>query len=560
MGRLGGELLKRMTDSSSPSFAFCVESDAYSSAGKIMGRQMAGEGFLRGVGRTWPKAVLQGVVTGPFDRQDFLNKLGASGFQGELRLSRPPGFKGAIACGALYYPTIPAQSLARFRNRLSPAAFSLFGVTHTIASDRALDTIAEMASAPFMPWDALICTSPAAKQVADALIEEAQDDLRRYLGATRLEAVQTPVIPLGVNCDEWTVTPDQKAQARANLGIAADEVVFLFAGRLTFHAKANPAALYQALQAASGAAKLVLIEAGMFRQEPVRDAFLAAQAELAPDVRFIHAPGDDPQAYADAWRAADVFTSLSDNVQETFGLTPVQAMAAGLPVVATDWNGYRSTVRDGIDGVLIPTVAAPPGAGDDLAVAVESNALSYDRCVGLLSLGVAVDRRLLEATLIRLATDTELRARMGAAGQRRAREVFDWTVVLGAYDALGRELTALRSRNAESPARPWRQRSDPFSRFEGFASRTVRGDDMIALCPDGEARLEQIAQLNLANFSFHPELIDRACLAKLVAAVGGPAGRTTTDAMLKAAGGASPMTMRALMWLLKFRVIEIRSA
>ena len=32
-----------------------------------------------------------------------------------------------------------------------------------------------------------------------------------------------------------------------------------------------------------------------------------------------------------AWRAADLFVSLSDNVQETFGLTPVEAM--GVPMV-----------------------------------------------------------------------------------------------------------------------------------------------------------------------------------------------------------------------------------
>ena len=40
--------------------------------------------------------------------------------------------------------------------------------------------------------------------------------------------------------------------------------------------------------------------------------------------------------------------SLADNIQETFGLTPVEAMAAGLPCVMSDWDGYRDTVRDGV--------------------------------------------------------------------------------------------------------------------------------------------------------------------------------------------------------------------
>ena len=45
--------------------------------------------------------------------------------------------------------------------------------------------------------------------------------------------------------------------------------------------------------------------------------------------------------------------SLSDNIQETFGLTPLEAMASGIPVIVSDWDGYRSTVRDNKDGFRI---------------------------------------------------------------------------------------------------------------------------------------------------------------------------------------------------------------
>ncbi|MBI3542646.1 MAG: glycosyltransferase, partial [Deltaproteobacteria bacterium] len=68
------------------------------------------------------------------------------------------------------------------------------------------------------------------------------------------------------------------------------------------------------------------------------------------------------------WQAADIFCSLADNVQETFGLTPLEAMAAGLPQVVSDWNGYRDTVRHGVDGFRVPAFPAverdPTGAGD----------------------------------------------------------------------------------------------------------------------------------------------------------------------------------------------------
>ena len=55
------------------------------------------------------------------------------------------------------------------------------------------------------------------------------------------------------------------------------------------------------------------------------------------------------------WHAADLVVSLVDNIQETFGLVIVEAMASGLPVVATDWNGYRDLVVDGETGFLVPT-------------------------------------------------------------------------------------------------------------------------------------------------------------------------------------------------------------
>ena len=54
--------------------------------------------------------------------------------------------------------------------------------------------------------------------------------------------------------------------------------------------------------------------------------------------------------------SSDIFISLSDNFQETFGITPLEGMASGLPVVVSDWDGYRDTVRDQIDGFTIPTI------------------------------------------------------------------------------------------------------------------------------------------------------------------------------------------------------------
>ena len=83
------------------------------------------------------------------------------------------------------------------------------------------------------------------------------------------------------------------------------------------------------------------------------------------------------------WAAADIFLSLVDNPQETFGLAPVEAMAAGVPVVVSDWDGYRYTVTDGVEGFLISTLAPSRAQqGEELALQHDHGLLSYQDYVG----------------------------------------------------------------------------------------------------------------------------------------------------------------------------------
>ena len=70
-----------------------------------------------------------------------------------------------------------------------------------------------------------------------------------------------------------------------------------------------------------------------------------------------HAP-DVPVHFLDGKRSGALllsqppiwFCRSSTIPRETFGLAPVATMAAGLPVVVSDWDGYRATVSDGVEG------------------------------------------------------------------------------------------------------------------------------------------------------------------------------------------------------------------
>ena len=89
-------------------------------------------------------------------------------------------------------------------------------------------------------------------------------------------------------------------------------------------------------------------------QEPA----LNALRECCSHVQFQRMGGAEPvseELKRQALSSADIALSLVDNTQETFGLAVAEAMAAGLPVVASNWNGYRDLVRHGVDGYLVPT-------------------------------------------------------------------------------------------------------------------------------------------------------------------------------------------------------------
>ena len=91
------------------------------------------------------------------------------------------------------------------------------------------------------------------------------------------------------------------------------------------------------------------------------------------------------------WQAADIFCSFSDNIQETFGISPIEAMASSLPIVVSNWNGYKESVRDGIDGFKISTLMPEGGLGRDLAISHAMDINNYDHYVGKTSAFISVD-------------------------------------------------------------------------------------------------------------------------------------------------------------------------
>lgn len=445
---------------------------------KLMGRMAAGEGFLdaylrhSGVERFYCYASERAAAE---QFAQLARRLGSTPVEW-IPWTDPARLAGP---GALYIPDPSLHDHAWRRRGRDQRAYSLTGVTHTTASAGAMDMIAGFAVAPIQEWDAVICTARTVRAMVEALMDEQAAYLKDRLGAQRIPRPQLPVIPLGVDCERFAPDAAARAAQRAALGIAAEDIVFLFVGRLSFHAKAHPYPMYLALERAAQRTgkRMHLIQAGWFANDFIETAFRDGARHFCPSVTAHFLDARRPEVRFLIWQAADIFTSLSDNIQETFGLTPIEAMAAGLPSVVADWDGYRDTVQHGEHGFRVQTWAPPSGHGVDLADAHAIGVDSYDRYCGYASQFVAVDVNATAEAYATLIENASLRARLGAAARRTAQSTFDWRHVIARYQDLWAELAARRAAAVEfAPAAGpihWPARSDPFSLFAEYPTEPL---------------------------------------------------------------------------------------
>ncbi|MDD2546307.1 MAG: glycosyltransferase family 4 protein [Burkholderiaceae bacterium] len=539
--------------------------EAYTTSGpKLMGRNAAGESFLRGFLAHSQAAEFWAQVQKPEHAQHFARTVQAHGRPEPVKAVEKHQLGGLAQAGVVYYPGPGIGEHAFQRAAWGHGAWSLCGITHTTSSAGAMDALAELITAPVQPWDAVICTSTAVKNNVERLLQAQVDYLKDRLGVTRLVLPQMPVIPLGIHTQDFVFTGAQKAAARQALGVEADTLVVLFMGRLSFHAKAHPLAMYQALEAAAQATgkSVVLVECGWHANDFISKAYADAARLACPSVRVVTLDGRKADDRQTAWAGADVFCSLSDNIQETFGIVPIEAMAAGLPVVVSDWDGYKDTVRDGVDGFRIPTLMPGPGWGEDLAQRHALEVDTYDMYCGHNCSLVAVDVQATAQALVRLFASPALREQMGAAGQERARAVYDWAAIIPQYEALWAQLTEIRA--AQAPAlkalpQPWPARMDPFHAFASYPTQFLTPQTVLALVDaDAATALQrtlayrQLAMVDFAKVVLPTEVELRTVLA---ATAGQPQPAAGWVAGLPASRQA--FVFRALAWLVKLGVLKV---
>jgi len=451
--------------------ALVLPGDAFDTdRNQVMGRRVAGRGFARGIASSLHNEALTVIVNDRKDLaklRDHLQPCLGSGSNVLLQV----GLSNATmtSSGCVHLPDPGLAHWSWLRAGLSAENFSITGVTHTLCSRNVMSSLEQLITAPLEDWDALVCTSRAALGVVQEAMACQQEQLSRRFGQSlRLpKGPQLPVIPLAIDPTpyQWqgrfNSREDQRQEARQALQLPSGAIVVLFLGRLSFHSKAHPLPLYRSLAELSVKHEIILLECGHLFSDVIASAF-DELAKQFPALSIRRLGGRLPASEEDkklALAAADIFCSPADNLQETFGLSVLEAMASSLPVVVSDWNGYRDLVESGVSGLLVACqdILSSQSNADAIERDYRLGLMDYDSFVGLRSLGVCIDHRGLTQALESLCSQSNHRREMGEKAHKRLEQKFSWSVVSRQYRDLWNELNSRRQKAAIASQRalPW---------------------------------------------------------------------------------------------------------
>lgn len=477
--------------------------DAVESEGKeLVGRRSAGQTFLKGFTQHVAGDSLRVLTDGVKGRGAFEK---AMRDMGDKRPIDPAFFVDDFTrFGTIFFP-VPGFLAAPWRRlRYGSTSCSLVGVTHTVSTRTVIEGLHKVTHEPVEPWDAIICTSRAVHSVVARQFELEAEFARQRYGARRFPLPQLPIIPLGIEADDFKRSDAFRTEARAKFGATDDAIVIMTMGRLTFVEKANMVPLYQVLeQLAQRLGKPVnLWQVGWASREEEAKLHNDGPKTLCPSVKTTTIDGRDPWVRKAIWSGADIFTLPVDNIQETFGIVPVEAMAAGLPVVMPDWDGFRDTVIHGETGFLVPTRMARNGAGTALGRRFADGTDPYLAYLSLTSQMVQIDQGAYLSAFETLANDPDLRARFSANAVAHVRANLDVAPVMKQHKSLAEELTKMRqsaqssvkaiSASAISPIEV-----DPFDIYAAYPTTALTPMDTVTpLRLLDEEGLKQLDALN----------------------------------------------------------------
>lgn len=278
---------------------------------------------------------------------------------------------------------------------------------------------------PLRPWkreqlgqgyDFTCWIERTAIEMADAVVAVSEDTKADILRLFNVDEAKVHVIHNGIDLNEYNLTDSQSAMER--FGVDARRPFALFVGRIT--RQKGIIHLARAIQHMHKDFQIVLCAGAPDTPEIAEEMQRAvAQAQESHGsviwVREMVAKPDLIELYSHA----SVFCCPS--VYEPFGIINLEAMACHTPVVASAVGGIKEVVVHGETGFLVP-LKLREGTFEPVDAA-------------------AFERHFAENVNI-IMDDAGLRTRMGAAGRKRAEDLFSWAAIAAKTHKLYAELVA----------------------------------------------------------------------------------------------------------------------
>ncbi len=293
------------------------------------------------------------------------------------------------------------------------------------------------------PHERIRVETDVVRQV-DRLIAQCPSEQAELVDDYGADPQKVVIIPSAVNIDIFYPVP--RDEARRRIGLSPDDLVVVYVGRMLPRKDVRNVVRAVALlaQRTTLPVKLLLVGGETAEPDPVVTPEIGALQQLTAElgiedrVRFVGKR--QPEVLRDFYSAGDV--AVTTPWYEPFGLTPLEAMACGRPVVGSAVGGITFTVEDGVTGFLVPPR----------------------------------DPEALAAKLEELLSEPEMRARMGRAARARVEREFTWPTVAQRTAAL---YEALRATNDQRPTTNDRRHGAVVSRQWSVVGRprhTRKGD------------------------------------------------------------------------------------
>jgi glycosyltransferase involved in cell wall biosynthesis len=439
--------------------------------------------------------------------------------------------------------------LAYIRNNHAKNQFPITGITLSLNGHESPYHFLKLARAPFGPQDRLICISEAGKRVSEKFLKATEE----HFGCT----FKGELVPLPLGIDESHFIPRIKADARLQLGWDPAVRYLLSIGRLTPALKMDFGPVFTSLRRLKKETSIpfkAVFAGGNSGATAVLQS-MVDEFDLNDCVEFKADFSDDEKHLL--YSAADIYLSLVDNFQETFGLSVVEAMAHGLPCVVSDFDGYKELLADGTEGFKIKTI----GMTDNSFLRDISEVMNFPTVQLLLSQNVVVDLDMLRERLTLLIEDASLCNTMGYNARRHAQASFGWSKIIKDYELLWSELQAVSKR--QSPVGPL---ENPFeieylNNFSSYFSEQIDTETLFELTQEGRAVLMG-GPLPGKYTDLHLLLVDELMIV-LLNSLNSPGKRL--GSLLKQLQGQnieieSSFLEMHLMWMAKYGLIAIKSS